>query len=145
MAKYYVDASGNWLGTFDGVFIPGPPDDDGNPTQVWLFPEVPEGAVEVPSPPEDGGQKWDFGAEEWGAIPPPLIVLYPVDLWSRMTDAEADQVEAAMAGQTVRIQNVFKSASSYRSDHELWALLQTTATQLFGAGRAAEILAPSIG
>lgn len=70
-------------------------------------------------------------------------ILYPVDLWSRMTDAEADQVEAAMATQPVRIQNIFKYASSYRSDHELWPLLDTMATSLFGAERAAEILASS--
>ena len=80
-------------------------------------------------------------------VPPELpqlpSVLYPVDLWSRMTDAEADQVEAAMATQPVRIQNIFKYASSYRSDHELWPLLDTMATSLFGAERAAEILASS--
>lgn len=75
--------------------------------------------------------------------PAPMVVLYPVDLWSRLTDAEADQVEAAMATQPVRIQNIFRSASSYRSDHELWPLLQSVAAGLFGEARAAEILAGS--
>lgn len=70
-------------------------------------------------------------------------VLYPVDLWSRLTNIEAEHVEAAMATQPVRIQNIFKAASSYRSDHELWPLLQTIAVDLFGQARAAEILASS--
>lgn len=77
--------------------------------------------------------------------PEPIIIVYPVDLWSRMTDDEADQVEGVMASQSVRIQNIFKSASSYRSDHELWPLLVSVATTLFGEQRADEILAPSGG
>lgn len=75
--------------------------------------------------------------------PDPIIVLYPVHLWSRMTNEEVVQVEAAMASQPIRVQNIFKYASSYRSDHELWPLLETMATGLFGAERAAEILAAS--
>lgn len=74
-------------------------------------------------------------------IVPEVIVLYPVTLWSRMSNEEAAQVEAAMATQPIRVQNIFKYASSYRSDHELWSLLETMATGLFGAERAAEILA----
>lgn len=75
--------------------------------------------------------------------PDQVTVVYPVDLWSRMTDVEADAVEAAMTTQPVRIQNIFRAASSYRSDHELWPLLETVAVGLFGAERAAEILAAS--
>ncbi|MCD1266851.1 hypothetical protein B5M44_21485 [Shinella sumterensis] len=82
-------------------------------------------------PPSDGGQ------------PDSVTIVYPVDLWSRMTDDEAHAVEAAMATQPVRIQNIFRAASSYRGDHELWPLLETMAVGLFGAGRAAEILAAS--
>jgi hypothetical protein len=75
--------------------------------------------------------------------PVEVTVLYPVDLWSRMTDGEADAVVQAMGTQTVRIQNIFRSASSFRSDHELWPLLVAMATNLFGEVRAAEILATS--
>jgi len=80
------------------------------------------------------------------AAPPatnPVIVVYPVDLWSRMTDHEAEDVETAMAAQPLRIRNIFKYASSYQSDHELWPLLESMATALFGPERAAQILAPS--
>lgn len=76
-------------------------------------------------------------------VSPEVKVLYPVDLWSRLTNDEADQVEAAMAMQPVRIQNIFRAASSYRSDHELWPLLETVANNLFGAERASAILTAS--
>ncbi|WP_313665752.1 hypothetical protein [Shinella sp.] len=82
---------------------------------------------------------WQDGAD----IAPVVTVLFPVDLWSRLTEAEADAVEAAMATQPVRVQNIFRAASSYRNDHELWSLLEAVATGLFGAERAAEILAAS--
>ncbi|TRB03492.1 hypothetical protein EXN61_21770 [Agrobacterium tumefaciens] len=77
-------------------------------------------------------------------IPEPVTVVYSVDLWSRMTDAEADQVGAKMEQQPFRIRKIFETANSYRSDHDLWPLLQQIATTLFGAERAGEILAPSV-
>lgn len=73
----------------------------------------------------------------------PVIVVFAVDLWSRMSDDEVADVEAAMAAQSARIRNIFRAANSYRSDHELWSLLESMAESLFGAERAAEILAPS--
>lgn len=77
------------------------------------------------------------------AVPDPVTVVYSVDLWTRMTNAEADQVGAAMDQQPFRVRRIFESANSYRSDHELWPLLVQIATGLFGAERAAQILAPS--
>lgn len=72
-----------------------------------------------------------------------IVTVYAVDLWSRMTDAEADQVIAAVTAQSARIQNIFRAANSYRSDHELWPLMVSTTETLFGVERAAEILAQS--
>lgn len=105
--------------------------------------------------PDDLENRYRQMVAEWeaegNAIPPyerptepePVTILYPVDLWSRLTDVEADQVEAAMRTQPARVQNIFRAASSYRSDHELWPLLEIMAIELFGPERAAEILAPS--
>lgn len=76
-------------------------------------------------------------------IPDPVTVVFSVDLWSRMTDDEADLVGAAMEEQPFRVRKIFESASTFRSDHELWPLLVQIATTLFGAERAGEILAPS--
>lgn len=75
--------------------------------------------------------------------PEPVTVVFKLDLWSRMTDDEADRVGAAMDEQPFRIRKIFESANSYRSDHELWPLLVQIATTLFGEERAAQILAPS--
>lgn len=101
---------------------------------------LPEGAVEL------GEEEYRKALEDAQNVPSPapsVVVLYPVDLWSRLTDEEADKVEEAMAKQPVRIQNIFRSASSYRSDHSLWELLKTTATTLFGEERMEQIMAPS--
>ena len=65
------------------------------------------------------------------------------DLWERLTDSEAEQVEAAIATQPIRIQNIFRARTEYHSNHELFPLLTTIAETLFGEERAFEILAPS--
>ncbi|MGP4671725.1 hypothetical protein ACSV5N_07145 [Agrobacterium salinitolerans] len=82
-------------------------------------------------------------------VPEPVTVVYSVDFWTRLNggadgnSGEVAQVLAAMALQPIRTRKIFEAANSYRSDHELWPLLQQLATELFGAERAAEILAPS--
>lgn len=83
-------------------------------------------------------------------FPEPVTVVYSVDFWTRLdggedgNSGEVAQVLAAMEQQPIRTRKIFEAANSYRSDHELWPLLQQLATSLFGAARAAEILAPSV-
>ncbi|WCA60250.1 hypothetical protein G6M16_006970 [Agrobacterium tumefaciens] len=83
-------------------------------------------------------------------IPEPVIVVFSVDFWTRLdggedgNSGEVAQVLAAMEQQPIRTRKIFEAANSFRSDHELWQLLQQLATDLFGAERAAEILAPSV-
>ena len=72
-----------------------------------------------------------------------VVSIAAVTLWERMTEAEGEQVEAVMQSQPFRIRQIFTTAQSYRSDHELWPLLQHVATELFGAQRAGELLAQS--
>ncbi|EBY7415896.1 hypothetical protein D6J61_26890, partial [Salmonella enterica subsp. enterica serovar Alachua] len=64
-----------------------------------------------------------------------------VTLWERTTPSEAAQIEDVMATQDPRSRNIFRTAQTFRSDHELWPMLKTLATQLFGEERAAELLA----
>ncbi|MBS0257267.1 MAG: hypothetical protein JSR13_06070 [Proteobacteria bacterium] len=98
-----------------------------NPGQrKWVDGEIVKVDQDLPSPPEN------------------VAVLYPTDLWRRMTDAEVSAVEAVMVTQSSRIQRIFNAATEYRSDDELWPLLMQIAQGLFGEARAAEILAPSI-
>ncbi len=74
-------------------------------------------------------------------LPEPVVVIPSITLWERMTDAEAIQVNDAMAAQPVRVRQIFLTANTFRSDHELWPLLQQVASTLFGVERAAELLA----
>ena len=74
---------------------------------------------------------------------PAVITIPSVTLWERMTEAEGEQVEAVMQRQPFRIRQIFTTAQTYRSDHELWPLLQQVATELFGDQRAGELLAQS--
>lgn len=129
MQKFYINLVGIYIGSYDGP-------EETKPADLV-------GGIEVPSPPVDGRQKWEDG--EWLPFTPstPISVLYPVHLWERMTQTEADAVGAVIEQQEFRTRKIFESASSYRSDHELWPLLHQIATQLFGAERAAQILAPS--
>ncbi|WP_235942812.1 hypothetical protein [Ochrobactrum soli] len=71
----------------------------------------------------------------------PVTIIPAVTLWERMTDVEAEQVNAAMATQPFRTRQIFLTANTFRSDHELWPLLVQMATDLFGEERAAELLA----
>lgn len=71
----------------------------------------------------------------------PVISIPAVTLWERMTEAEGEQVEAAMQAQPFRTRQIFTTAQTYRSDHELWPLLQQVATELFGEERAMQLLA----
>lgn len=73
--------------------------------------------------------------------PEPVIIVPAVTLWERLTESEAEQVNAAMATQPFRTRQIFLTANTFRSDHELWPLLVQMATDLFGEARAAELLA----
>lgn len=127
--RFFVNSDGSYIGSYDG------PDE----TMPSLF----SVGFVVPVAPEDSRQIW--AEDGWLPLisPAPVSVIYPVNLWERMTKDEADAVGAAMAEQDFRTRKIFESASSYRSDHELWPLLHQIATTLFGEARAAQILAPS--
>lgn len=70
-----------------------------------------------------------------------VISIPAVTFWERTTEVEGNAIETMIAQQPFRVRQIFMTAQSYRSDHELWPLLQSTATQLFGEQRAAELLA----
>lgn len=72
-----------------------------------------------------------------------ISIVYAVDFWTRLTDEEAEQVVDFIDTQPVRLRRIFNAANSYRSDHELWGLLQGMSVAMFGEERTAEIFAPS--
>lgn len=103
------------------------PDDMTNRHRVMIAEWVAAGNVIEPYLPEP--------------LPEPVIIIPAVTLWERMTDAEAIQVNDVMATQPIRTRQIFLTANTFRSDHELWPLLQQIASTLFGVERAAELLA----
>lgn len=119
------------------------------PSDVWPT-GYPETAVEIT--PEQwaefikyqGMRKFIDGevVEHTPPMVPPVVVIPAVALWERMTEIEAEQVNEAMATQPFRTRQIFLTANTFRSDHELWPLLEQMATDLFGEIRAAELLAP---
>lgn len=129
-------------------------DDDGfvtgfYPEDIWPT-DFPSDAVEI-SPDQytellsyPSTRKWQNGVVVEYAPTPllPVIVVPSVSLWERLTEAEAEQVNTAMETQPFRTRQIFLTANTFRSDHELWPLLVQMATDLFGEARAAELLAP---
>ncbi|WP_245414798.1 hypothetical protein [Brucella oryzae] len=99
---------------------------DASVMKLW---QSPDGELTTPPPPNASVQ------------PEPVTILPAVTLWERLTEAEAEQVNAAMATQPFRTRQIFLTANTFRSDHELWPLLVQMATDLFGEERAAELLA----
>lgn len=100
-----------------------------------------DGLIEVPSNTPSENHIWGNG--EWVYIEPDVVISIPsVTLWERMTEQEGEQVEAAMLLQSFRTRQIFTTAQTYRSDHELWPLLQRVAIGLFGDERAEQLLAP---
>lgn len=105
----------------------------------------PVGTIEVPLR-ISGNHHWENG--EWVFKEPPIepepeaVVIIPaVTFWERTTEDEGTAIEGMLNQQSFRVRQIFMTAQSYRSDHELWPLLTGAAIQLFGEARAAELLA----
>jgi len=136
--------------------VPDATDDEPDPTpQIVGYEEnpdciIPGDAIEITDSQwsefleNQGLRKWEDGrVVEY--TPPhiePVTILPAVTLWERTSKTEAAQIEVAMETQDARSRNIFRTAQTFRSDHELWPLLEQLATQLFGEERAAELLAP---
>lgn len=120
----------------------------GGPFKDGLFYEV----ISDESPLWEEIQEWLNGGgviDQVDPSPIPVTVVYGVDFWTRLdggedgNSGEVAQVMAAMEQQPIRTRKIFETANSFRSDHELWPLLNQLAITLFGEERAAQILAPS--
>lgn len=86
--------------------------------------------------------------------PPPLpepekptpVVLTSISkdaIWRRATDEEAEQMEAALQAQPVRLRRIYEGATFISAEDELYGVLAATLVQLFGAERADELLEPT--
>lgn len=114
-----------------------------------ILAEINGEALSIPDDPENRRRRiiaeWEAGGNVINPYiepePDPVVTILPaVTLWERLTELEAEQVNAVMATQPFRTRQIFLTANTFRSDHELWPLLVQMATDLFGEERAAELL-----
>lgn len=118
MTRYFVTDAGAYIGAFDGTYVAGEPDENGEPTEpVYVFPEIPAGAVEVPTPPSHASEVWDFEAEAWDAAH--SLVTLKASLKARLdADAEAERLHyiTAGAGQVMTYQQKAAEAAACLAD-----------------------------
>ncbi|MGO4738661.1 hypothetical protein AB4099_19085 [Bosea sp. 2KB_26] len=121
---------------------------------VWL---TPGGCVTVPPPVRSEGElaKWDPNTETWSIVvpppdpepepgPPKKIVLIST-FWSRMTDEEAEAVDGAIAGTSVRLRRVFNALGALPNHHPDYSAIRDLVIAAVGSQtRADEILLPEI-
>lgn len=75
--------------------------------------------------------------------PPPSPYIIPkLLLWTRLSEDEADTVDAAISAQPARLRGIWNSATEVISDSEFFGTLQAFLTVTLGADRAAELLTP---
>lgn len=75
--------------------------------------------------------------------PPPKTRIAKDMIWRRATDDEAAQMQAALASQPLRLQQIYDGASWIETTDELFGVMNAALTQLFGADRAAQLLEPT--
>lgn len=90
-------------------------------------------------------QHFDADALTITPFPEPVkqVITYKKDIWVRATDAEADTIEAVLAQQTTRKQNIFRDATYLDHAEPLFAELTAGFVQAFGEPRASQLLAGS--
>ncbi|EJB02874.1 hypothetical protein Rleg9DRAFT_1688 [Rhizobium leguminosarum bv. trifolii WSM597] len=62
--------------------------------------------------------------------------------WLRMTDEEAEEMEAAMNAAPARLRAIYNAAQFLQSDDDLWPTLLSLISSTLSPQRAQELLAP---
>lgn len=128
--RFYVDESGNYLGSYDGA------DED--------MPQAFVGVTEISSAPEYANQKWDAAIQSY--LPPPASAyrIAKTTPWLRMTEEEAAIMDAVMSATTARLKQIYVAAQYLGSDDDLWAVMKRLLADNLpgGEARATELLGP---
>lgn len=74
---------------------------------------------------------------------PAPVITYKADLWRRCTEAEVEAIEEALQALTKRKRLIFQDAQYISSADPDFDDLRAAAVEMFGAERAAELLAAS--
>ncbi len=76
------------------------------------------------------------------APPPAPYQIAKTTPWLRMTDDEADNMDAVMSQTSSRLKQVYMAATYLSSDDPLWQTLWQMLSDAFGPDRANQLLAP---
>lgn len=85
--------------------------------------------------------------EEIAALPPPPPPpprrIAKADIWRRATNTEAEQLDALLNAQPVRMRRMWADAQYLSTDDELYPAVEAALTGLLGAVRTAQLLEAS--
>lgn len=84
------------------------------------------------------GRKWN-GKAIVEPEPGPTIIAAST-FWKRLSDKEAEKLEAALSEQPFRMQQMFRTAQTFRSDAEQWSVLRKLLTDQLGKERVGKLL-----
>lgn len=144
MIVYQTDGNGIFVGTTEA---------DESPLEPGVF-HIPGGCVEQ-EPPElaDGERaRWTDGAWVVEPIPPvepeeppePALMTktHKATIWRRLTDEEAEQLDAALSAAPLRLRRIFEAAQYLDTNDPDYPTLRAGVVAALGEERAAEVLAP---
>lgn len=128
MQKFFVDATGSYLGSYDG------------PSSG--MPDAFRSATPVPFPPDDATQKWDRQSGGYLSAPPKPYTIAKTTPWLRMTQEEARIMDGVMTETDAQMRQVYNAAQYLSSDDQFWGTLHQLIADNLGVARADELLAP---
>ncbi len=137
----------------NGVFI-GETEADESPLEPGVF-HIPGGCVEQAPPAFGEGERarWAEGAWLVEPVPPapepeepgepaPLTKTHKATIWRRVSDEEAELLDAALLTAPLRLRRMFEAAQYLDIGAPDYPTLRSGVVAALGEERAAEVLAP---
>ncbi len=93
-----------------------------------------------------GGEIVELSAEEFGPLPPTLVAhtrLPKAELWRRLTEEEADLLDAALTAAPLRLRRIYEAASYLDTTDDDYSVLRDGIVAALGEARTVEVLAPT--
>jgi Trm5-related predicted tRNA methylase len=98
---------------------------------------------EVPCSPEDLRQQ-ELDARQSQEVPQMRAFTWKTDVWERVTDDEADALDAALRASPAKVRRFWDDSLRIWHDHEMFGpALKQPFADLFGDERAGAVFAPS--
>lgn len=145
MIVYQTDANGVFVGTTEA---------DESPLEPGVF-HIPGGCVEQEPPAfADGEQaRWTDGAwvveprppapePETPPEPAPLTKTHKATIWCRLSDEEAELLDAALLAAPLRLRRIFDAAQYLDTNDQDYPTLRAGVVAALGEERADAVLAP---